>query len=77
MTEGQHQREQRPLRAAADSQERPVVPTGTLRRTGRLAMLPLRHAARTAGAASRLSRAAALTRWPLAPLSRCSPPWAS
>ena len=57
MTEG-HQRQQRPLRAAVDSQERPVVPTGALRRTTRLAMLPLRHAARTATAASRLSRAA-------------------
>jgi predicted unusual protein kinase regulating ubiquinone biosynthesis (AarF/ABC1/UbiB family) len=57
MTDG-HQRQQRPLRAAVDSQERPVVPTGALRRTSRLAMLPLRHAARTAAAASRLSRAA-------------------
>jgi predicted unusual protein kinase regulating ubiquinone biosynthesis (AarF/ABC1/UbiB family) len=38
--------------------ERPVLPTGTLRRGGRLAVLPLRHAARTAAAASRLSRAA-------------------
>ena len=57
MTDG-HQRQQRPLRAAAGSQERPVVPTGALRRTSRLAMLPLRHAARTAAAASRLSRAA-------------------
>jgi predicted unusual protein kinase regulating ubiquinone biosynthesis (AarF/ABC1/UbiB family) len=38
--------------------ERPVLPTGTLRRSGRLAVLPLRHAARTAAAASRLSRAA-------------------
>ena len=34
------------------------MPTGALRRTSRLAMLPLRHAARTAAAASRLSRAA-------------------
>ena len=57
MTEG-HPRQQRPLRAAADSQERPVMPTGALRRTSRLAILPLRHAARTAAAASRLSRAA-------------------
>ena len=57
MTEG-HPRQQRPLRAAADSQERPVVPTGALRRTSRLAILPLQHAARTAAAASRLSRAA-------------------
>src|SRR5579859_4054900 len=38
--------------------ERPVLPTGALRRGGRLAALPLRHAARTAAAASRLSRAA-------------------
>jgi predicted unusual protein kinase regulating ubiquinone biosynthesis (AarF/ABC1/UbiB family) len=38
--------------------EPPVLPTGTLRRSGRLAVLPLRHAARTAAAASRLSRAA-------------------
>ncbi len=38
--------------------EQPVLPTGTLRRTSRLAALPLRHAARTAAAASRLSRAA-------------------
>ena len=57
MTDG-HQRQQRPLRAAVESQERPVVPTGALRRTTRLAVLPLRHAARTAAAASRLSRAA-------------------
>ena len=47
MTDG-HQRQQRPLRAAVGSQERPVVPTGALRRTSRLAVLPLRHAARTA-----------------------------
>src|SRR5580704_3033160 len=58
MTEG-HQRQQRPLGAAAESRERPVLPTGALGRTGRLAMLPLRHAARTAAAASRLSRAPA------------------
>jgi predicted unusual protein kinase regulating ubiquinone biosynthesis (AarF/ABC1/UbiB family) len=58
MTEG-HQRQQRPLGAAAESRERPVLPTGALGRTGRLAMLPLRHAARTAAAASRLSRAGA------------------
>ena len=57
MTEG-HQHQQRPLPAAMDSQERPVVPTGALWRTSRLAMLPVRHAARTAAAASRLSRAA-------------------
>jgi len=43
---------------AAGIRERPVLPTGTLRRTSRLAVLPLRHAARTAAAASRLSRAA-------------------
>jgi predicted unusual protein kinase regulating ubiquinone biosynthesis (AarF/ABC1/UbiB family) len=35
-----------------------VLATGALRRTGRLAGLPLRHALRTAAAASRLSRAA-------------------
>jgi predicted unusual protein kinase regulating ubiquinone biosynthesis (AarF/ABC1/UbiB family) len=58
MTDG-HQGQQRPLRAAAGSRERPVVPAGALRRTGRLAGLPLRHAARTAAAASRLSRAGA------------------
>ena len=57
MTDG-HECQQRPLRAAVGSQERPVVPTGALRRTSRLAVLPLRHAARTAAAASRLSRAA-------------------
>ena len=39
--------------------ERPVLPAGGLRRTGRLAALPLRHAARTAAAATRLSRVAA------------------
>jgi predicted unusual protein kinase regulating ubiquinone biosynthesis (AarF/ABC1/UbiB family) len=55
MTDG-HQRQQ--PRAAVGSQERRVVPTGTLWRTSRLAMLPLRHAARTAAAASRLSRTA-------------------
>jgi len=58
MTDG-HQRQQRPLGAAAGSRERPVLPTGALGRTGRLAMLPLRHAARTAVAASWLSRAGA------------------
>ncbi len=57
MTDG-HQRQQRPLQAAVGSQERRVVPTGALWRTSRLAMLPLRHAARTAAAASRLSRVA-------------------
>jgi predicted unusual protein kinase regulating ubiquinone biosynthesis (AarF/ABC1/UbiB family) len=39
--------------------ERPVLPTGALRRTSRLAALPLRHAARTVAAASRLSSTAA------------------
>src|SRR5256886_11572372 len=57
MTDGHHSQQQ-PLRAAVGSQERPVVPTGMLRRTSRLAVLPLRHAVRTAAAASRLSRAA-------------------
>src|SRR5580693_3127738 len=57
MTDG-HQVQQRPLPAAVESRERPVLPTGPLRRTGRLAMLPVRHAARTAAVASRLSRAA-------------------
>ena len=47
-----------PARAAA-RQERPVLPAGGLRRTGRLAALPLRHAARTAAVATRLSRVAA------------------
>ncbi len=56
MTDG-HQGQQRPL-GAVGSRERPVVPTSALGRTSRLAMLPLRHAARTAAAASRLSRAA-------------------
>jgi predicted unusual protein kinase regulating ubiquinone biosynthesis (AarF/ABC1/UbiB family) len=40
-------------------QERPVLPVGGMRRTARLAALPLRHAGRTAAAATRLSRAAA------------------
>jgi predicted unusual protein kinase regulating ubiquinone biosynthesis (AarF/ABC1/UbiB family) len=53
-----YQRPQRPLEAVTDSKERPALPTGALRRTGRLAMLPLRHAGRTAAAASRLSRSA-------------------
>src|SRR5580700_10981135 len=39
--------------------ERPVLPAGGLRRTSRLAALPLRHAARTAVAATRLSKVAA------------------
>ena len=54
MTEGHL----RPSRAVAQ-RERPVLPAGGLRRTGRLAALPLRHAARTAAAATRLSRSAA------------------
>jgi predicted unusual protein kinase regulating ubiquinone biosynthesis (AarF/ABC1/UbiB family) len=57
MTDGDR-RQQRPLGAAAGSQERPVLLTGSFRRTSRLAMLPVRHAARTAAAAGRLSRAA-------------------
>jgi predicted unusual protein kinase regulating ubiquinone biosynthesis (AarF/ABC1/UbiB family) len=48
-----------PSRAAAGHRTQPVLPTGGLRRTGRLAALPLRHAARTAAAATRLSRTAA------------------
>src|SRR5258706_12167945 len=51
------QRAQRPSEAAR-IWERPVLPTGALRRGGRLAALPLRHAVRTAAAAGRLSRAA-------------------
>ena len=47
----------RPLGPAAGDPQRPVLPTGGLRRTGRLALLPLRHAARTAAAAGQLSRA--------------------
>jgi predicted unusual protein kinase regulating ubiquinone biosynthesis (AarF/ABC1/UbiB family) len=47
-----------PWGPAAGSRERPVLPTGAVRRASRLAALPLRHAARTAAAASRLSRAA-------------------
>jgi predicted unusual protein kinase regulating ubiquinone biosynthesis (AarF/ABC1/UbiB family) len=54
MTEGHL----RPPPAVAQ-RERPVLPAGGLRRTGRLAALPLRHAARTAAAATRLSRVAA------------------
>ena len=57
MTDGDR-RQQRPQGAAAASQERPVLLTGAFRRTSRLAMLPVRHAARTAAAAGRLSRAA-------------------
>ena len=48
----------RPSRPVAQH-ERPVLPVGSLRRTGRLAALPLRHAARTAAVATRLSRVAA------------------
>src|SRR5579864_7041931 len=48
-----------PWRAATGHREQAVLPTGGLWRTGRLAALPLRHAARTAAAATRLSRAAA------------------
>src|SRR5690348_17499256 len=44
---------------AVGQRERPVLPAGGLRRTGRLAALPLRHAARTAAVATRLSRVAA------------------
>ena len=47
-----------PTRAVAQ-QERPVLPPGGLRRTSRLAALPLRHAARAAAAATRLSRVTA------------------
>jgi predicted unusual protein kinase regulating ubiquinone biosynthesis (AarF/ABC1/UbiB family) len=47
-----------PTRAVAQP-ERPVLPAGGLRRTGRLAALPLRHAARAAAAATGLSRVAA------------------
>jgi predicted unusual protein kinase regulating ubiquinone biosynthesis (AarF/ABC1/UbiB family) len=57
MTDG-HPRPQSPVEGAAGGQERPVLPTGALRRTSRLAVLPLQHAARTAAAATRLSRAA-------------------
>ena len=53
-----YQRPQRPLEAVTERKERPVLPAGALRRAGRLAMLPLRHAGRTAAAASRLSWAA-------------------
>ena len=57
MTDG-HPRPQGPWGTAVGTRERPVLPTGVLRRTSRLAVLPLRHAGRTAAAASRLSRAA-------------------
>jgi predicted unusual protein kinase regulating ubiquinone biosynthesis (AarF/ABC1/UbiB family) len=56
MTDG-HPSPQWP-REAVGTRERPVLPTGALRRTGRLAVLPLRHAARSTAAASRLSRVA-------------------
>src|SRR5579863_8400021 len=49
----------RPSRAAVQREERPVLPAGGARRATRLAALPLRHAARTAAAATRLSRVAA------------------
>jgi predicted unusual protein kinase regulating ubiquinone biosynthesis (AarF/ABC1/UbiB family) len=49
----------RPSRAAVQHEERPVLPAGGARRATRLAALPLRHAARTAAAATRLSRVAA------------------
>ena len=55
MTDGCTRRQQS---EAVGSRERPVLPTGALRRGGRLAVLPLRHAARTAASASRLSRTA-------------------
>src|SRR4029077_10615773 len=48
-----------PRRAAGSAPggpERPVLATGALRRSGRLAVLPIRHAARTAAAATPLSR---------------------
>jgi predicted unusual protein kinase regulating ubiquinone biosynthesis (AarF/ABC1/UbiB family) len=56
MTDG-YRRQQESV--AVGARERPVLPTGVLGRTGRLALLPLRHAGRTAAAASRLSRAGA------------------
>src|SRR5579859_5950267 len=55
---GMTERHLLPARSAAQ-RERPVLPAGGLRRTSRLAALPLRHAARTAAAATRLSRVAA------------------
>src|SRR6201997_2423446 len=48
----------RPSWAADQHEERPVLPAGGVRRATRLAALPLRHAARTAAAATRLSWAA-------------------
>ena len=55
MTDGYTRQQQS---EAVGTRERAVLPTGALRRTSRLAMLPLRHAGRTAAVASRLSRAA-------------------
>jgi predicted unusual protein kinase regulating ubiquinone biosynthesis (AarF/ABC1/UbiB family) len=49
----------RPSRAGVQHEERPVLPAGGARRATRLAALPLRHAVRTAAAATRLSRGAA------------------
>src|ERR1700730_10391084 len=43
--------------AAVQHEERPVLPAGGVLRAARLAALPLRHAARTAAAATRLSSA--------------------
>ena len=57
MTPAQPQPQTAP-EAAPEGRERPVLPTGGLWRASRLAVLPLRHAARTAAAASRLSRVA-------------------
>jgi predicted unusual protein kinase regulating ubiquinone biosynthesis (AarF/ABC1/UbiB family) len=57
MTDG-HPRPQPPVEAATDRRERSALPTSAVWRTGRLAMLPLRHAGRAAAVASRLSRAA-------------------
>src|ERR1700758_3666550 len=48
----------RPSWAADQHEERPVLPAGGVRRATRLAALPLRHAARTAVAATGLSWAA-------------------
>ncbi|MDT4977965.1 MAG: hypothetical protein QOG98_3723 [Pseudonocardiales bacterium] len=45
------------IRSTAPRDEQPVLPTGLLGRTSRLLALPVRHAARTAAAASRLSSA--------------------
>src|SRR5580693_9482742 len=51
------QEQVRPSLAAVQHEGRPVLPTGGIRRATRLAALPLRHAARTAAAATRLSSA--------------------